>query len=196
MGDPHEVPNVLDHKIDLCFRQCDLDGDGVIEAADRRVLAERVVAALELAPDSAGAHAYLDAVDALTEFLLDEMDLDFDGRITIGEHRTGFRDSTRPGTTGYEDGLLAVATALWRMADNNNDGQVDFPEFSLVQRALGTSEADTRLAFERLDQDSDGSIPVVELTQAWTDFHTSADPDAGGNWLFGDIWPVRSSALV
>lgn len=196
MGDPRDVPNVLDRKVDVCFRHCDMDGDGVMEAVDRRVLAEKIVTALGQSVDSPRAQEFLDAFDACTEFLLDEMDLDFDGRITPDEYRVGFQRGLGPGTPGFEDGLVAVAKALWRMCDVNNDGQVEFPEFSACQRAFGTSEADTRLAFQKLDRDNDGRIPVVELTQAWIEYHTSTDPKAPGNWLFGDIWHTRQSALV
>ncbi|MGW1509374.1 hypothetical protein [Streptomyces sp. NPDC002394] len=41
---PHEVDQLLDRRLDVCFGHGDQNGDGVLESADALALAARVVA--------------------------------------------------------------------------------------------------------------------------------------------------------
>jgi hypothetical protein len=43
------------------------------------------------------------------------------------------------------------------------------------------------VALRKLDTSGDGTLTVDELVAAARDFYLSDEPDAVGNWLFGDV---------
>jgi hypothetical protein len=43
-----------------------------------------------------------------------------------------------------------------------------------------------RVSFEKLDLDHDAEISREDFSQALWELHFSNDPDAPGNWLFGE----------
>jgi hypothetical protein len=88
------------------------------------------------------------------------------------------------GAPGYDNGLMAISRTLWELCDTDDDGCVCYVAF---QRAFDTAAADSRVAFERLDRDRDGVIPVDEPSRAWHEYCTSSDPTVPRNWLFGDL---------
>ncbi|MEV8374759.1 EF-hand domain-containing protein [Kribbella sp. NPDC056861] len=180
--------SLLDRKIDVCFSHGDQNGDGVLEGADALALAARIVAYLGEPFGSDKAHALFKAFETFWEHASVQFDQDKDGKITPLEWRDGLRKAFAESESGFERGFKPLAEALWAICDKNNDGTVGPQEFAGFHKAFGTTPENSRIAFDRLDSDGDGSLSVDELLQAWKDFYTSSDPDAAGNWLFGDIW--------
>ncbi|BAY49440.1 calcium-binding EF-hand-containing protein [Scytonema sp. HK-05] len=81
-------------------------------------------------------------------------------------------------------GLLAQA--LFSICDRDNDGSLEQSEFAKFHEAFGCTPANSQLAFKHLDADGDGTLTVEELLNAWHEYYTSNDPQARGNWLYGD----------
>lgn len=108
-----------------------------------------------------------------------------DGRLSRDEFErsmvTNFVDGDRFDTL-FEPAARAVVRAL----DLDGDGQVDRQEFKVFQDAFGRSETHCATAFGKLDRDGDGQLTVGELPAATREYYTSADPDAVGNFLFGE----------
>lgn len=191
MPAPSNIPatKLLDRKIDVCFGHGDQNNDGVLEMADALALAARIVAYLHEPFDSPKATALFQAFGTFWETVSQVMDADKDSRITPLEWRTGlkvFQESKR-----FDEGFRPLAEALWSICDRDNNGRVTQKEFAAFHKAFGMSPEKSTEAFERLDRDHDGHLSVDELLQAWQEYYTSTDPEAPGNWLFGDIWETQ-----
>ncbi|MBB4984812.1 MULTISPECIES: EF-hand domain-containing protein [Streptomyces] len=185
---PHEVDQLLDRKLDVCFGHGDQNGDGVLESADALALAARIVAYIGEPFGSDKAQDLFKAFGLFWQHVSAATDLNKDGQVTPEEWRTGLRRAFAEDEAGFTAGFRPLAEALWAICDQDDDGSVDAPEFANFQKAFGTSEENSRIAFSKLDRDGDGSLSVDELLVAWKEYYTSPDPDAPGNWLFGDIW--------
>ncbi|MER6386969.1 EF-hand domain-containing protein [Streptomyces sp. NPDC001523] len=175
---------LLDRKFDMCFGHADQNQDGVVDAADILTFAARVIAAVGEPFDSPKATEMLRVCQSWWEGMASELDTDKDGKIDPQEYRVGMRRLVGS-KSSFDAASRPVATAIWKLCDRDDDGEVTATEFSAVQRAFGTSAENARIGFEKLDLDGDGSLSVDELMIAFHDFYTSTDADTNGNWLFG-----------
>ncbi|MEV7834225.1 EF-hand domain-containing protein [Streptomyces subrutilus] len=175
---------LLDHKFDMCFGHADQNKDGVVDAADILTFAARVIAAVNEPFDSPKATEMLRVCQNWWEGMASELDTDKDGKIDPLEYRVGMRRLVGS-KSSFDAASRPVATAIWKLCDRDDDGEVSAREFSAVQLAFGTTPENARIGFEKLDLDGDGSLSVDELTAAFHDFYTSTDADTNGNWLFG-----------
>ncbi|EWC61063.1 calcium binding protein [Actinokineospora spheciospongiae] len=185
---PSDVANLLDRKLDICFGHGDQNGNGVLEPADALALAARTVAALGEPFGSPKAIALFSAFDTFWQHLSRELDSNNDGKVTPLEWRTGLKRAFSGEDGNFEEGFRPLAQALFDLCDKSGDGKVQPGEFAAYHRAFGTSSANVRIAFEKLDRNGDGYLTVDELVQAWKEYYTSTDPEARGNWLYGDIF--------
>ncbi|MGW5049805.1 EF-hand domain-containing protein [Actinokineospora sp. NPDC004072] len=182
------VPNLLDRKIDVCFGHGDQNGDGVLEPADALALAARIVAFLGEPFGTQKAQALLVAFETFWAHMSKAMDANQDGKVTPLEWREGMKTAFAGDPAKFEAGFRPLAEALFAICDRDGDGKVGPAEFAGFQKAFGTSADNIRIAFEKLDHNGNGYLEVDELLVAWQEFYTSSDPDARGNWLFGDIF--------
>ncbi|XP_074519355.1 mitochondrial adenyl nucleotide antiporter SLC25A24 isoform X2 [Halichoeres trimaculatus] len=83
--------------------------------------------------------------------LFDELDLNKDGHIDISELRTGLAGR------GLSRGSLEK---MVKVGDTNQDGVLDFEEFSQYLRA---HEKQLKLMFKSLDKNNDGEIDAAEI---------------------------------
>ncbi|MEU6742094.1 EF-hand domain-containing protein [Streptosporangium sandarakinum] len=185
---------LLNRKIDICFGHGDQNGDGILEPADALALAARIIAYLGEPFNSPKAQALLDGFENFWKHVSARMDTNQDGKVTPLEWRTGMIGAFAGDSKAFDEGFRPLAEALWSICDRDDDGTVGPNEFAAFQRAFGTSPANSMIAFDRLDKDKSGTLSVDELLAAWQEYYTSPDPEAPGNWLFGDIWDASGTA--
>ncbi|MEU5216578.1 calcium-binding protein [Streptomyces sp. NPDC020807] len=188
-----EARHVLERKIDVCFGYTDQNRDGVIDSADVLTLAARLIAASGEPYDSPKSIALLRTAEDWWDALRGALDVDGDGRIDPDEYRSGMLRLSRVHQGPPGDDVLAAVRPLWALCDRDDDGQVTAEEFGHFQRALGVAPDALATGFTRLDLDGDGTLSVEELATALWEFWTSEDPDAAGNWLFGDAFLTAAS---
>ncbi|MEV7282132.1 EF-hand domain-containing protein [Streptomyces sp. NPDC093111] len=176
--------DLLDRKFDMCFGHADQNKDGVVDAADILTFAARVITAVGEPFDSPKATEMLRVCQNWWEGMVSELDTDKDGKIDPQEYRVGMRRIVGS-PAAFDAASRPVATAIWKLCDRDDDGEVTAAEFSAVQLAFGTTPENARLGFEKLDLDKDGTLSVEELMIAFRDFYTSTDVNDNGNWLFG-----------
>uniref|UniRef100_A0A8C9VH57 Solute carrier family 25 member 23a n=1 Tax=Scleropages formosus TaxID=113540 RepID=A0A8C9VH57_SCLFO len=82
--------------------------------------------------------------------LFEQLDLNKDGRVDVSELRTGLAARGLPG----------AQCSIVQAGDTNQDGQLDFQEFS---QYLRIHEKELRLMFRNLDRNNDGCIDVSEI---------------------------------
>ncbi|MET9608099.1 EF-hand domain-containing protein [Streptomyces sp. NPDC006512] len=172
-------------KINNSFQHIDVDNSGYAALEDMQGLGARLLTGLGVSPASERGRAVLDSFDTFWDGLLAVADENKDGRLSRDEFErsmiVNFVDGDRFDAL-FEPAARAVVTAL----DLDGDGQVDQQEFKVFQDAFGRTEAHAATAFAKLDRDGDGQLTVTELLTATREYYTSADPDAVGNFLFGE----------
>ncbi|MGR9051797.1 MAG: EF-hand domain-containing protein [Gammaproteobacteria bacterium] len=178
----------LDRKIDVCFTHGDQNGNGVLEPADALALAARIVTYIGEPMGSVKAQSLFKSFENFWIHMSARMDTDGDGKISPEEWRKGMRKAFAEDPKGYKAGFRPLAEALFNICDRDDNGRVSPQEFALFHKAFGTSPANSKIAFDKLDSNGDGVLSVDELLVAWQEYYTSTDPNAGGNWLFGDVW--------
>lgn len=185
---PQDVTALLDRKIDVCFGHGDQNGDGVLEPADALALAARIIAYLGEPFNSPKAQALLNAFETFWAHVSEQFDSDSDGQISPAEWRAGLTRGFAEDIAGYEAGFKPLAQATFDICDRDGNGKVYPKEFAAFHKAFGMSPHQSQIAFDKLDTNGNGYLEVEELLTAWQEYYTSDDPEAGGNWLFGDIW--------
>lgn len=89
--------------------------------------------------------------------------------------------------------IFRTAAYIFMLFDQNADKVISKKEyldmFTVYQIQLDQLEN----AFDKLDTNHDGQISMDEMIKGLEDFFLSADPEAAGNWIFGD-WENTSTA--
>ncbi|MFE1268783.1 EF-hand domain-containing protein [Streptomyces sp. NPDC058758] len=178
--------DLLITKISHGFDHLDVDGDGRLTERDHVLCGRRVAASLGHAEGSEGERKIVDAYRGIWRNLhLPHLP---EGSTAISKKE--FVASTA-GLAGDPDAAAATVGAPARVflevADTDRDGRVSPAEFLVFQRGHfpGLTEAEADEAFAHLDTDGDGSLSAEEFVRAITEFWSSTDPAAPGNWWMG-----------
>lgn len=180
--------DLLDRKFDVCFTHGDMNGNGVLESADALALAARIVTYLGEPMGSSKTQKLFQAFEQFWNYVQAKMDVNNDGKVTPEEWRKGLRKAFAEDPQAYNAGFRPLAEATFTICDRDGDGFLEQGEFAKFHQAFGCKAANSQLAFQKLDKDGNGQLTVDELLIAWQEYYTSNDPDARGNWLYGDVW--------
>lgn len=168
------------------FDLFDLDLDGFIEWSDYATLAT------DLAKVLIPARCRNDRRELMAAFrhwwgrLCRAADTDRDGRISKSDYVTAMEQGLL-GTEADVQTVLNIADGLLRTLDVTGDGMISPDEYARLFDAIGVDREVSIPAFHRLDRDNDGAIGRDEWRAAVIEFFLSADPDAPGNWLLGQL---------
>ncbi|MFG3253695.1 EF-hand domain-containing protein [Streptomyces sp. NPDC048172] len=177
--------DVKAQKFSTLFRWFDQNGDGLLTHDDLQKMAG-MFAGLAREDDKENASAMRTAFETWWRLLLAHGDPDGSGRISRQEFITVMEaEVTDPRHFG--EAVLAIADALMRALDTNQDGTLSQAEYVRMYDVLGIPPVHSEAAFRLLDLDGDGSISHAEFRSAIREFYLSADPKAAGNWLLGPI---------
>lgn len=187
MAHPHDVGDLLERKIDVCYGHVDVDGDGVFEEADVMALAARMIAYQNVPFDAPESLALFQGFKEFIYSIARHLGIS-GGQISPQQWREGMIGAFAENPEAFDEVFRPLASAIWRLCDRDGDGRVDAEEFLCFQKAVGTSAQNRQIAFDKLDLNGDGSLSVEEILSAYKDYYTSRDPAAPGNWLYGDVW--------
>ncbi|GAA3033100.1 Ca2+-binding EF-hand superfamily protein [Streptomyces olivoverticillatus] len=132
----------------LVFAMLDADGDGVISTEEYAARAERVARATGRSMDD----PLVVAARASGQQAWAAMDADGDGGVTFEEY------AAWAGAEAFDTVCRPVLGALFDLADTDEDGALNLPEFTTLRTALGNPVGNIESAFAALDTDGDGRI--------------------------------------
>lgn len=92
----------------------------------------------------------------------------------------------------YDVYVKNVVEGIFGMFDQNGDNVISFKEYIDLFMAFRIEIRHSAKSFVNMDVNNDGFISKQELELAVEEFYRSDDPDAKGNWLFGDWERVMS----
>lgn len=97
------------------------------------------------------------------------------------------RELTKKPTEGLLDHYIhRTSYHLFSLFDFNDDEFISKEEFDMMFGVYRIPVEAREKSFSMLDKNGDGMISSEELISALEDYFESPDPDAPGNWLFGD----------
>lgn len=168
-------------KVSAGFKELDVDGDGLLGNSDIELLVK----------NHGSAYGYSENTDEYDDLArrtwavweqLKQFDSDGDGLVSLDEYVDGF-DEFLSRRDAFMANMTALVDAFYAIADRDMDGQITEDELILHFRAWGHSEAQAKVAFERLDRNKSGAISKAEWMLNLEEYYFSDDPEAPGNWL-------------
>lgn len=106
--------------------------------------------------------------------------------ITLNEWLGLFDRILHGKSTFIKSYVYRTATYIFSMFDQNNDRYITIDEYKDMFRVYDIDMKYLEMGFKRLDFNNDGQISKTELVSGFSDFFLSSDPDAPGNWIFGE----------
>mgnify|MGYP006274069733 CR=1 FL=1 len=82
--------------------------------------------------------------------------------------------------------VYRTASYIFSMFDQNNDRYITKDEYQDMFKVYDIDMKYLDMGFRKLDFNDDGQISKTELISGFSDFFLSSDPEAPGNWIFGD----------
>jgi Ca2+-binding EF-hand superfamily protein len=178
------ISDVKRAKFTHYFHAMDTTGDGLIRQQDYLAAADRVISVLEIDPGSEPAQmlkaGYVRNWEAIAQ-----ADSDGDHAVTVDEwvdlfYKLGTNEEQ------FESIVVERGNVIMQLFDRDRDNRISQDDWQLFFRTVGVPEADFQTAFRRLDRNGNGYLTFEEITTAGREFFGSDDPDAPGNWLYGD----------
>ncbi|MGP3966559.1 EF-hand domain-containing protein [Streptomyces sp. 6N223] len=176
---------ILSRKLQHMFRLLDADSDGFLTADDMTTYASQLAVAFPEQPQKIEKLSI--ALGHMWEAYLRDMDADGDGRVDVGEYEQGVRTAIADDAEPFIGALQDAVTAWFALFDADDNG-LSVDEYTQLGLAVTDfTPQELGEAFRHLDLDGDGFLQPEEIRTAVTEFFTSEDPDADGNWLYGPL---------
>jgi Ca2+-binding EF-hand superfamily protein len=180
------LSDLQEQKATHYFTLIDEDGNGLIEASDFALRAQRLAATRSL--DGATAEKALrQRVEAWWEHICGVADLDGDARVTLSEWKA-YWAAVQRGVNQGDDTLASLhraARATLRALDRTGSGRATADEYADWLAAWGADGHEE--AFPRLDRGGKGFLTEADVIVAVQEFYLSDDPAAPGNALYGPL---------
>lgn len=114
-------------------------------------------------------------------------DLNGDGKVELDEYLMVADQSIQAfaNSTTLQEAHAAKANAIFDCLDADGDGEISVAEYKQFCTAVGLDEEVAEAVFPHLDENGDGKLSREEYIDRSKEFHTSEDPNAPGNWLYG-----------
>lgn len=173
-----------DRKATHYFNLIDEDGNGIVEASDFALRAQRLATTQNVTTE-VRREELREQVESWWDHICIIADFDGDARVTLPEWKAYWHSIQR----GVERGdrtlqtLHRAARSTLRAVDCNNDGRITSMEYAAWLEAWGGEGSEE--AFAQLDRGGKGFLNEEDLVVAVQEFYLSDDPEAPGNALYG-----------
>lgn len=171
-------------KLTQYFEVTDMNGDGKITKQDYLLTADKTIAVLKLDPGSPLAQIlkanYSQGWEAIAV-----RDLDNDDAVTVDEWIEHYYLLSQDEKL-LDQFVTRRSEAIFRLFDADQDQRITKEEWRVFFSAIGHPEKNYEMGFQKLDRNNNGHLTFEEVRTASHEFFGSDNPDAIGNWLFGD----------
>jgi len=161
----------------------DFSGDGTLSLEDANIFADRFTSKFHGSDEK---KAYFKKVfhDVYSGLL--KMDKDGNGHVNQAEINAFLHDMIDHKKT--DDVVGAFVKVALDVIDTDGDGKISKQEYlDYIHLNPRNPVKNAEHAYSKLDRNGDGHISIKELYDNFTEFYTSTDPHANGNWLYGDF---------
>lgn len=173
-----------DRKAVHYFNLIDEDGNGIVEASDFALRAQRLATAQNVTTE--GRREELrEQVVTWWDHICIIADFDGDARVTLSEWKAYWRSIQR-GVERDDQTLQTLhraARSTLRAVDRDDNGRITRSEYAAWLDAWGGEGSDD--AFNQLDRGGKGFLNEEDLVVAVQEFYLSDNPEAPGNVLYG-----------
>lgn len=180
------LTNFQRQKLVRSFRLYDQNKNGYIERQDFIQLAERLAQIRGWVEGTASYELLMGKLLADWDMLASFADVSGDYRIGLDEW-LAYNDQMKHLSVRYRAGEDAIINTVFDIIDRNGDGQVTLDDFKHLYCAYGLPVDMAEDVFDYIDVNGDGVLTRTELLRLYYEFAYSEDPDAPGNWLFGNL---------
>ena len=167
-------------RVKLVFSLLDADGNGVLEAEDFELMADRVNEAAVDSDDLAKSEL-LAAFRRYWTTLSTELDADHDGRITFEEYSACVLSPER-----FDETVSDFAEALSALGDPEGDGLVARPVFVALMTAIGFEPANINALFDAFQPSADDRIEAATWAVGIKDYYRPDKAGIPGDALVGN----------
>lgn len=172
-------------KLTRFFTVYDQNNDGVIERADYILLADNIAKAKGFPPESPLSMRTRECLLQVWHNLEILADKDADGVVTLEEF-LDYRDALHQDEVKYND-LVTAGLTIFDIMDDNHDGKLELHEFKAFYSFFQLDEDLAETVFKRLDIENSGYLTREQIRIYSRQFNLGDDPEAVGNWLFGEF---------
>jgi len=179
------LSEVQEKKLRHFFSVMDDDGNHILEPDDFTAVAHKISDILEYPKKSSKrlqlhVRSYRLFIQLLADIGKEETN------ITL-EEWLGLFDRILHGKSTYiKNYVYRTASYIFSLFDQDGNRYIDKDEYRDMFRVYGINEAYLENGFGKLDINGDGQLSKNEIIKGMTDFFLSSDPEAPGNWIFGD----------
>lgn len=175
-------------KIAYFFKLLDLNRNGLLQFNDFSDMAEHVRLKLEVEEGSKDHKRIADKATRLFHQFLEDISRAEQQSISEVEWVTFFE--SKLGDEEDEETLEEYQELIFQYVfdffDQNHDGFIAKNEYQMFFDIFGADQEFFDKSFSLLDKNGDGKISRYEMLASIEEFLISDDPEASGNWTFGN----------
>ncbi|NEO93010.1 MAG: hypothetical protein F6K56_23390 [Moorea sp. SIO3G5] len=171
-------------KLPRLFEMYDADNNGFIEQADFERFLETYSQLRSWEPGSPNYNSFQSKLMSRWDSMQKFADTNRDNRISL-EEWLKYIENILKDQGVYEAEIRGIAGFVFSVFDTNGDDQLDLEEYRQFYRTSGHDENMANEVFKRLNFKDDDSITKEKHIELIDQFFYSEDPEAPGNFIFG-----------
>lgn len=178
------LSDIRKQKLTYLFSILDSNKNGLLQPDDFEAVAEKICNVLEYDKnDKIRLSLKLKALRLFVQLLTD---MDKDEVEVNSEEWCQLFDTMIMEPKSAQKYIFRTAAYIFHLFDQNSDRAISKEEYLDMFRIYDIDLEHSEKGFEMLDSNRDGQISLKEMVSGVSDFLMSSDPEAAGNWIFGD----------